>query len=357
MKKKKWTAVIASAAIAGSLLTAMPVSALYQITVELPSGYEQFDDKGTLDWVTKDGYYPAYRKIDKHSNIVVLSDYRCNVLDLAIPPEKIAAYRELETKYEDFFDSFDQLHENTLNDVLYVKLWDSLDEDGNLIKDPTKVESKQGIVRKMCQTLREAEVIESAEYYPYYAQLLQGSYDGVMLIQNVPQTEQEQLLATLQQLGYEDAKISWSNASSLYYANASAFRDGTGVFADTEEIFAAAEAVEANYEGAIAKPSAIFLGDASTNGASAVDMMTQPLISYGDPDNDGNVSVEDAVAVLTYYAQQSAGLEAKLTQAADTEETAFLAADVDGDGQITVEDAVAILTYYAQKSAGLDAAW
>jgi len=34
-----------------------------------------------------------------------------------------------------------------------------------------------------------------------------------------------------------------------------------------------------------------------------------------------------------------------------------LAADVDGDGQITVEDAVAILTYYAKKSAGLDAAW
>ena len=77
----------------------------------------------------------------------------------------------------------------------------------------------------------------------------------------------------------------------------------------------------------------------------------------GDIDSDGTVSVEDAVSTLTYYAQQSAGLEAKLTQAADTEESAFLAADVDGDGQITVEDAVAILTYYAKKSAGLDAAW
>ena len=357
MKKKKWTAVIASAAIAGSLLTAMPVNALYQITIEVPRGYEQFDDKGTLDWVTKDGYYPAYQSTNRPSDVIVLNDYRCNVLDLAIPPEKIAAYRELETKYADFFDSFDQSYENTLNDILYVKLWDSLDEDGNLIKDPTKVESKQGIVRKMCQTMREADIVESAEYYPYYAQLLHGHYSGVMMIQNVPQTEQEQLLATLQQLGYEDAKISWSNENSLYYVNASAFRDGTGTFADTEEIFAAAEAVEANYEGAIAKPSAIFLGDASTNGASAVDMMNLPLISYGDPDNDGNVSVEDAVSVLTYYAQQSAGLEAKLTQAADTEESAFLAADVDGDGQITVEDAVAILTYYAKKSAGLDAAW
>ncbi len=77
----------------------------------------------------------------------------------------------------------------------------------------------------------------------------------------------------------------------------------------------------------------------------------------GDIDSDGTVSVEDAVSTLTYYAQQSAGLEANLTQAADTEESAFLAADVDGDGQITVEDAVAILTYYAKKSAGLDTAW
>lgn len=350
MKKKKWTAVISSAVIAGSLLTAMPAEALYQITIEVPSGYEQFDDHGSLDWVTKDGYYPAYRSTNQPKNIIVLNDYRCNVLDLAIPPEKIAAYRELETQYADFFDSFDQSYENTLNDILYVKLWDSLDEDGNLIKDPTKVESKQGVVRKVCQTLREAEVIESAEYYPYYAQLLQGYYDGVMIIQNVPQTEQESLLATLQQLGYEDAKLSWSDASSLYYASASAF---TG----TEKIFTAAEAIEANYEGADARPSAIFLGDASTNGASAVDMMALPFISYGDPDDDGTVSVEDAVSTLTYYAQQSAGLEAKLTQAADTEESAFLAADVDGDGQITVEDAVAILTYYAKKSAGLDAAW
>ena len=90
--------------------------------------------------------------------------------------------------------------------------------------------------------------------------------------------------------------------------------------------------------------------------AEAINLLTA-ADACGDIDQDGTVSVEDAVSVLTYYAQQSAGLEAKLTQAAATEESAFLAADVDGDGQITVEDAVAILTYYAKKSAGLDAAW
>ena len=31
--------------------------------------------------------------------------------------------------------------------------------------------------------------------------------------------------------------------------------------------------------------------------------------------------------------------------------------DVNDDGEITVEDAVAILTYYAKKAAGQDATW
>jgi len=100
-----------------------------------------------------------------------------------------------------------------------------------------------------------------------------------------------------------------------------------------------------------------FMTSTPTGDPSFVLLENPYAVSYGDIDGDGIVSVEDAVSTLTYYAQQSAGLEAKLTQAADTEESAFLAADVDGDGQITVEDAVAILTYYAKKSAGLDAAW
>lgn len=73
----------------------------------------------------------------------------------------------------------------------------------------------------------------------------------------------------------------------------------------------------------------------------------------GDMDNNGTVSVEDAVLVLTYYAQQSAGLN-------PSENTQFAnihLGDIDGDGTISVEDAVSILTYYAQQSAGLNPTW
>ncbi|MGN1225415.1 MAG: hypothetical protein ACI4TG_09970 [Ruminococcus sp.] len=344
MKKKKWTAVISSAVIAGSLLTAMPAEALYQITfdMDIPDGYEQVEDE--------DAYYPVYWQADHHSNFMTMNNYHCNVLFLTVPKEKLESYRELETQYADFFASFDESYENTLyDDVVQIRLWDVLEKKTNLIEDLENADSKQGIVRKMCQTLREAGVIESAEYYPYCAQVVQGSYSNVMAIRNVPETEQEQLFAVFEQLGYEDVTLTWDENAGNYSARASAFQSADG-------ILAASKALEKNYEGADAGPILEILSNSSVS-ASAVDMMALPFISYGDPDDDGTVSVEDAVSTLTYYAQQSAGLEAKLTQAADTEESAFLAADVDGDGQITVEDAVAILTYYAKKSAGLDAAW
>ncbi len=347
MKKKKWTAVIASAVIAGSLLTAMPAKALYQITfdMDIPDGYEQVEDE--------DAYYPVYWKADHHSNFMTMNNYHYNVLFLTVPKEKLESYRELETQYADFFASFDESYENTLyDDVVEIRLWDVLEKKINLIEDLENAESKEGIVRKMCQILREADVIESAEYYPYSARVVSGSYSDVMSVRNVPKTEQEQLLAAFKQLGYEDVTLTWDENAGNYSARASAFQDADG-------IIAASKALEANYEGADAGPILLVLDNASTNTATAVDMMAQPLISYGDPDHDGKVTVEDAVAVLTYYAQQSAGLEAKLLQenAATTEDTAFLAADVDGDGKITVEDAVAILTYYAQQSAGLDTKW
>lgn len=73
----------------------------------------------------------------------------------------------------------------------------------------------------------------------------------------------------------------------------------------------------------------------------------------GNVDHNSVISVEDAVLVLTYYAQQSAGLN-------PSENTQFAnihLGDIDGDGTISVEDAVSILTYYARQSAGLNPTW
>lgn len=68
----------------------------------------------------------------------------------------------------------------------------------------------------------------------------------------------------------------------------------------------------------------------------------------GDVDGDGLLMVEDAVQILTYYAQKSANLSPTFSAAIQQ-----IAADFDGDGKITVEDAIAVLQCYAEQSAGL----
>lgn len=68
----------------------------------------------------------------------------------------------------------------------------------------------------------------------------------------------------------------------------------------------------------------------------------------GDVDGDGLLMVEDAVQILTYYAQNSANLSPTFDAAIQQ-----IAADFDDDSKITVEDAIAVLRCYAEQSAGL----
>lgn len=79
------------------------------------------------------------------------------------------------------------------------------------------------------------------------------------------------------------------------------------------------------------------------------------VVSLGDVDANGSISVEDAILVLTYYAKRSANLPVYLFSESDAaaEQAAVQRADVNGDGWIMVEDAVWILEQYAKQSVGL----
>lgn len=77
----------------------------------------------------------------------------------------------------------------------------------------------------------------------------------------------------------------------------------------------------------------------------------------GDISLDGSVQVDDAVSILTYYAQSSAGLDPYFSEDTATHTHIFAAADINQDNQITVEDAVMVLNYYAQQSAALHPTW
>lgn len=71
----------------------------------------------------------------------------------------------------------------------------------------------------------------------------------------------------------------------------------------------------------------------------------------GDMNEDQEVSVSDAVEILTIYAKSAAGQSPSVT------ERKRFVADVNYDDQITVEDAVYVLTYYAKTAAGLSPSW
>ena len=69
------------------------------------------------------------------------------------------------------------------------------------------------------------------------------------------------------------------------------------------------------------------------------------------------VSVEDARLTLQYYASTAASLDFRLHPQIVTHNAGVSAADIDGDGVVTVQDATAILSYYAQQAAGAAPSW
>ena len=78
-----------------------------------------------------------------------------------------------------------------------------------------------------------------------------------------------------------------------------------------------------------------------------VDFLDEMAYGHGDVDGDADVTVSDAVSILSYYAATAAG------QAPSFTEPQKQAADFNQDGIVTVEDAVKTLSLYAEHAAGI----
>lgn len=78
-----------------------------------------------------------------------------------------------------------------------------------------------------------------------------------------------------------------------------------------------------------------------------VDFLDEMAYGHGDVDGDADVTVSDAVSILSYYAATAAGQSPSFT------ELQKQAADFNQDGIITVEDAVKTLSLYAKHAAGI----
>lgn len=78
-----------------------------------------------------------------------------------------------------------------------------------------------------------------------------------------------------------------------------------------------------------------------------VDFLDEMAYGHGDVDGDADVTVSDAVSILSYYAATAAGQSPSFT------ELQKQAADFNQDGTIAVEDAVKTLSLYAEHAAGI----
>lgn len=78
-----------------------------------------------------------------------------------------------------------------------------------------------------------------------------------------------------------------------------------------------------------------------------VDFLDEMAYGNGDVDGDADVTVSDAVSILSYYAATAAGQSPSFT------ELQTQAADFNQDGIVTVEDAVKTLSLYAEHAAGI----
>lgn len=78
-----------------------------------------------------------------------------------------------------------------------------------------------------------------------------------------------------------------------------------------------------------------------------VDFLDEMAYGHGDVDGDADVTVSDAVSILSYYAATAAGQSPSFT------EPQKKAADFNQDGIVTIEDAVKTLSLYAEHAAGI----
>jgi len=78
-----------------------------------------------------------------------------------------------------------------------------------------------------------------------------------------------------------------------------------------------------------------------------VDFLDEMAYGHGDVDGDADVTVSDAVSILSYYAATAAGQSPSFT------ELQKQAADFNQDGIVAVEDAVKTLSLYAEHAAGM----
>lgn len=368
MKKMKRIGCSALAvAIFLASISSLSANAIFRITTCEPEGYTQLDDLGIMQKIIIDNgmsenatYTPYYKVTESgKTEFCMVCDYMFNYTELYI--KNTEAFSTIYNKYKDAldFDHYDEYlgypSESSTAPILSITMYDNMNADGNYSKDSEDFQSKRDLIILMYRELQEADALDttyySSVYYSSYAQLLEGTTDNSVYVTQIQDGETEALTAIAAKFdegAVVEAEGSETELSCTYtISNIDSIKVSVQIANEIEQDYAKAKA------------GIFYLMAAESNNIypDTVDLSIAQI--YGDPDNDTQITPDDAYHTLCYYAKASVGADAAFTDNSDEarEAAAFAAADVNGDGVVNGDDAYLILRHYAAESVGGTPGW
>lgn len=376
MKKlfKRFASVITAALLCTAVIipSAAPANADYSSYVPfettIPEGYETFDygylhetDQsewlGEINSIAKD---VSYRHNEYVSKIIIPYKIVTHGISIRIDPykdeETSAAVYDVVEKYRSEFPDL-EIADYTGRSVSISNYTDCNTDAGI----PETMENKCRIALEMCREITEAGgVITKASYYPYTVAHCVLAFRGIY-VYGFPGTEEEftayaksisdelEITTTPIRGEYVDDVAEGTNHFRAEIVIEPVVDEFTKDEAAVVEAYKLWEAIAADYPECIVRsydcPADDSGSETVTTGSSTTDILAaiQEEASC-DINKNGTPDLDDAVLVLTSYANTAAGIET----AADT-----VSCDVNGDGAVDLDDAVKVLTVYAELAAGL----
>ena len=277
-------------------------------------GYEQYKDTF---------YYVSNSSGGKMFDVIECYDFNYNNLEV-----DLIDWSEWDNVYEEYLAELDF---DATDDGIY--LYDRIDE-GDDPMNPASVSDKYRQCKEVCKLMCKDGVINAASYHS--TSVFYQKYQVRNLLK-VRYSEGEDKLAEI--LAEYSSDVSIDDLSDGVYDVS--FNDVTEFerFIQIKDSLNTDYSITSTYNIMDSSLSVTFFSTEPTNLLTAI----QEEESC-DTNQSGAVDLDDAVQVLTHYANTAAGI-------APAAETADM--DVNGDGSVTLDDAVKVLTVYAELAAGL----
>ncbi len=305
------------------------------LEAKVPDGYTQVEDYGMLTDYLREGLsydgrpYTVFLENDGEGGFGIASDFEQCRFEISFNSGIDSGWKEIYEKYSDQLD-FDYV---SAEHGIY--LHDIYNKEGKLIcsyddyDDPSEYEQKRDLVCQMVEELYRAGYVAQAFYRDCHASIQRGHISESFFVEGA-ETDAETLYAQLCEIKSDIEIVEKTNGYSIEN------------IPDSFQLFELAAAVKSYYPESILRCGAggnevrIF---AATIQYDVLDGIPSPKdLEYGDVNQDGRISVLDAI----YMSKATAQVVSMNTDQITT-------GDCNGDGAVDAEDINLLLMYLVEK--------